>query len=75
MSNHNLARNLLSQEPGLGYRHANAAGTPNITQNITTAKADATWCIQAKRLRLAFGLTLQQAALLASLVFGEGGDA
>lgn len=70
-----LARNLLAQEPGRGNRHAIAAGTPTIAQHSNTVKADAAWGMQTKRLRLAFGLPLQQAALLAALVFGEGGDA
>lgn len=75
MTKHDLARNLLTQEPGRGNRHANAAGNPNIAQDAATVKADAAWAMQTKRLRLAFGLTLQQAAILAALVFGEGGDA
>jgi hypothetical protein len=28
---HGMARNLRQQEPGRGSRHANAAGSPNIT--------------------------------------------
>lgn len=62
-----LARNLLAQEPGRGNRHAIAAGIPTIAQRSNTVKADAAWGMQTKR--------LQQAALLAALVFGEGGDA
>lgn len=31
--------------------------------------------LQIAKLRRAFGLTAQQAALLAALAFGEGGDA
>ena len=73
MMEHEVARSLLTQEPGRANRHALAVGSPNIAQaRKPRHKRAATMTIQIARLRMAFGLSDQQAALLAALAFGEG---
>jgi hypothetical protein len=54
----------VAAQPGLEYRHANAAGILSLAPFAVHR--------QIIRLRLAFGLTPEQAVILAALVFGEG---
>ena len=84
MMEHEMARNLLQQEPGRGNRFAEAAGTPNIAQDrkprhkrasLYRVIPSAMKALQISKLQRAFGLSAQQAALLAALAYGEGDKA